>query len=45
MLLEQRKRIRMASRPVSNVIWKKRPQFRLEQRLLVPAYGLMNNVG
>ncbi len=42
MLPEQRKRTRMTSRPVYHVIQEERPQFRLERRLLVPAYGLLN---
>ena len=45
MLPEQRKRTLMTSRLVYNVIQEKRPQFRLERRLLVPAYGLMNKPG
>ena len=44
MFPEQRKRTRRTSRLVYNVIREKRPQFRQERRLLVPAYGLMNDV-
>ena len=43
MLPEQRKRTGMTSPPVFHVIREKRPQFRLERRLLVPAYGLADN--
>ncbi len=45
MLPEQRKRTRMTSHPVYHVIQEKRTQFRLERRLLVPAYGRMNKPG
>ncbi len=44
MLPEQRKRILGTSRPVDNVIRNKRPQFRHERRLLVPAYGRLLSV-
>ena len=42
---EQRKRTLRTSRPVDNVIRETRPQFRQERRLLVPAYGLLSNLG
>lgn len=45
MFPEQRKRARGRSRSVYNVIREERPQLRQEQRLLFPAYGLMNNPG
>ncbi len=45
MLPEQRRRTRGTSRPVDNVIREKRPQFRQERSLLVPAYRLMNHSG
>ncbi|MAG94796.1 MAG: hypothetical protein CMJ48_13795 [Planctomycetaceae bacterium] len=44
-LPEQRKRTRMTSRPVYNVVQEERTQFRLARRLLVPAYRLMNKPG
>ncbi len=45
MLPEQRKRTRATSHPVYDAIREKRPQFRQERRLLVPAYRLMNDAG
>ena len=42
MFPEQRKRTLGTSRPVDNVTWKKRPQFRQERRLRVRAYRFMN---
>jgi hypothetical protein len=42
---EQRKRSRQTPHSDCGVLEEKRPKFRQKQRLLVPAYGFMNNPG